>query len=233
MPSCLIVLLQVAGSAFATVTSAADLPLAVEIGGNVTFANLTSSAIFAVHSGGRVPLYAQLLADRVYERARIRWPLHVHESSPNETAAATSIVTLEIANNGPADGYRLEASTNSVRIVGSDERGVLFGVGRLLRLLNSSFDEDYGNAAADGPRSSVLLPLPPPGTLNMTSSPDYPMRGHQLGYREILATVASSMCSDQNYSHCAVQVRKQTHMTAGMQVSMSVISWISRCSGQI
>ena len=71
-----------------------------------------------------------------------------------------------------------------MRIVGNDERGVLYGVGRLLRHLDGSFAESYGSrVAADGPRSSVLLALPASGTISITSSPDFPMRGHQLGYR--------------------------------------------------
>ncbi len=144
-------------------------------------ANLTSCTIDTGHTGGRAPLYAQLLADRVYDRARVRWLL----GTPSSGGATTSVITIEVANRGPTDGYRIEASTNGARIIGFDERGVLFGIGRLLRLLNSSFHEDYGSNPGDGPRSSVLLPLQPGGFLNISSSPQYPMRGHQLGYREI------------------------------------------------
>lgn len=112
--------------------------------------NLTSCAIRIDRGKGRAPLYAQLLADRVYERARVRWLLGppVETDTERETqsdgvseirGAATSTVTIEVANNGPADGYRLEASNNSLKIIGFDERGVLYGVGRLLRLLNCPF----------------------------------------------------------------------------------------------
>lgn len=151
------------------------------------FANLTSCTIDTGHIGGRTPLYAQLLTDRVYNRARVRWLL----GAPSPGGGITSVVTIEVANRGPADGYRIEASTSSVRIIGFDERGVLFGVGRLLRLLNSSFHEDYGSDRRDGPMSSVLLPLRTDGFLNITSLPDYPMRGHQLGYREIHCAIVS------------------------------------------
>lgn len=113
--------------------------------------NLTSCAIRIDQGKGRAPLYAQLLADRVYERARVRWLLGPPAETDTERetqsdgvreirgAPATSTVTIEVANNGPADGYRLEASNNSLKIIGFDERGVLYGVGRLLRLLNCPF----------------------------------------------------------------------------------------------
>ncbi len=51
-------------------------------------------------------------------------------------------------------------------IYGADARGALFGVGRVLRNLAFS-------------KGSVRLPAP----FNLVSSPDYPIRGHQLGYR--------------------------------------------------
>ena len=111
--------------------------------------NLTSCTIRIDQAKGRAPLYAQLLADRVYERARVRWILGpTATDTERETQRArfreireaeTSTVTIEVANNGPRDGYRLEASNNSLKIVGFDERGVLYGIGRLLRLLNCPF----------------------------------------------------------------------------------------------
>ena len=51
-------------------------------------------------------------------------------------------------------------------VVGNDARGLLFGIGRLLRELRIA-------------PSRVVLP----GSLNMASAPKYPLRGHQLGYR--------------------------------------------------
>ena len=53
-----------------------------------------------------------------------------------------------------------------VAIVGNDARGLLFGVGRLVRALR----------LAPG---RVKLPE----SLNLASAPKYPLRGHQLGYR--------------------------------------------------
>jgi len=70
---------------------------------------------------------------------------------------------------GP-EGYRLcvkrGAASPAVFVIGDDARGVLFGVGRLLRELHLQ-------------RGSVALA----DDLDITTAPKYPLRGHQLGYR--------------------------------------------------
>ncbi|MGD0002779.1 MAG: hypothetical protein ABSE06_00975 [Anaerolineaceae bacterium] len=75
------------------------------------------------------------------------------------------------AKGHPADGYQIhsEIQANSTRIfiLGNGERGVLFGVGYLLRHLCMS-------------KESVLLPY----HLDVATAPKYSLRGHQLGYRD-------------------------------------------------
>ncbi|MBV8818247.1 MAG: exo-alpha-sialidase, partial [Acidobacteriaceae bacterium] len=70
----------------------------------------------------------------------------------------------------PAEGYRLYVDQSSgtpvVRISGADARGELFGAGQLLRRVTWARGEI--RVAAD---------------LDITTSPRYPIRGHQLGYR--------------------------------------------------
>jgi hypothetical protein len=61
----------------------------------------------------------------------------------------------------PGNGTRI-----TLWVVGADPRGALFGVGKLLRCLEMS-------------PGRVQLNAP----LHLTSSPDLPIRGHQLGYR--------------------------------------------------
>lgn len=68
--------------------------------------------------------------------------------------------------SGPAEGYSIRTDDRGVTITGNDARGVLFGVGKLLRNL------DYS-------RRQVELNTP----LNLTTAPKYKLRGHQLGYR--------------------------------------------------
>src|SRR5262249_28354606 len=70
-----------------------------------------------------------------------------------------------------AEGYRIWVEKQrdkgpAVFVVGNDARGVLFGVGRLLRELRMA-------------RGNVSLAA----DLNIATAPKYPLRGHQLGYR--------------------------------------------------
>jgi hypothetical protein len=69
-----------------------------------------------------------------------------------------------------AEGYRLFVrkgkGASGVFVIGNDSRGVLFGIGRLLRELRMN----RGSASLDD-------------ALNIATVPKYPLRGHQLGYR--------------------------------------------------
>lgn len=133
----------------ASAAMAADLTRAVV----VTPSNLTGPERKAV----------DLLIDAVQERSRIRWNV-------SATAAAgqpsITIRRADAARRLPPEGYQLRASGDRVEITGNDERGVLFGVGRLLRTLEMR-------------RDTVTLPR----DLNITTAPKYALRGHQLGYR--------------------------------------------------
>src|SRR4029453_10554889 len=69
------------------------------------------------------------------------------------------------------EGYRLAVNTTARRspkvlVLGGDQRGALFGVGRLLRELRMS-------------RGSLQTPA----ALSIVSAPQVALRGHQLGYR--------------------------------------------------
>ncbi|MEO6283772.1 MAG: hypothetical protein ABIN80_27970 [Dyadobacter sp.] len=67
-----------------------------------------------------------------------------------------------------AEGFKIFVikKTNTVLVIGNDPRGILFGVGRLLRKMQIK-------------PGSVTLPE----DLSLSTSPTYPVRGHQLGYR--------------------------------------------------
>jgi Glycosyl hydrolase family 67 N-terminus len=65
------------------------------------------------------------------------------------------------------DGYKIVLLENKLIVIaGHDERGALYGVGRLLRKMEMN----------DG---VALIPA----NLTISSTPVYPIRGHQLGYR--------------------------------------------------
>ncbi len=64
------------------------------------------------------------------------------------------------------EGFRLAALPNAVVIAGKDARGILYGVGRLLR-----------KAEMTSGKMQIS------DHIAVSTSPKYPMRGHQLGYR--------------------------------------------------
>lgn len=116
----------------------------------------------------------EMLLDETERRSGVRWN-ESHEwpvdgrpavavglaSALNAfSAAATTIVNTE------PEGYTLRTGSGSVIVAGNDARGVLFGVGRLLREMRMARGEV---AIADG--------------LDVVTAPRYPLRGHQLGYR--------------------------------------------------
>jgi hypothetical protein len=127
-------------------------------------ADLTHATVVAPPSlTGPERKAVSLLVDAVRERTRIAWPIAATEPSGNPVIR---IAQAPPGSKLPAEGYRLRSSDNAVEITGNDERGVLFGVGGLLRALEMR-------------RDSITLPRP----LDIGTSPKYPLRGHQLGYR--------------------------------------------------
>jgi hypothetical protein len=126
-----------------------------------------------------------MLVDEIAARTRLRlsvgheWPAddnrsviavgpaHSLEKFAGYAAAELAADTAKLA----AEGYRIRTSIGQGRapaivVVGNDSRGVLFGVGKLLRSLAMS-------------RDRVRLPAP----LNLTTAPAMAIRGHQIGYR--------------------------------------------------
>ena len=70
------------------------------------------------------------------------------------------------ATEGFSVAARRHQGNSTVFVVGNDERGVLFGIGRLLRELHMQ-------------RGSLSIE----DNLRIATAPKYPLRGHQLGYR--------------------------------------------------
>jgi hypothetical protein len=132
-------------------------------------ADLTQATVVApANLSGPERKAVSLLVDSVRARTRITWP-----TADASAGAGKPVVTIRRAPAGSrlaAEGYRLRTFDNGgapgVEITGNDERGMLFGVGGLLRALEMR-------------RDSVTLP----GTLDIQTAPRYKLRGHQLGYR--------------------------------------------------
>ncbi|MGC8641535.1 MAG: hypothetical protein ACP5XB_16845 [Isosphaeraceae bacterium] len=122
-----------------------------------------------------------LLVEDVTRRSGIRWKVaNRWPDAPGPVVAvgpASAIAGFAGPFAGPLrdqprktehEGYfiRTEINGPAVLVVGNDARGVLFGVGRLLRELRTT----------DG---KVLLPA----AFQIETAPKYSLRGHQLGYR--------------------------------------------------
>lgn len=123
----------------------------------------------------------EILQEEVEKRTTLRWPVLMQTKAPASTVPSIILLRLEDSARLDAGARRLLASLpapgkegyqlltlkdSRLLIVGRDARGLLYGAGRLLRQLEMR-------------PGSILLPAP----LSMSSSPAYPIRGHQLGYR--------------------------------------------------
>jgi hypothetical protein len=124
-----------------------------------------------------------VLTQEVEKRTELRWPV-VHSwptSSTPMVVAGTNATLNRLRVHLPAGHPALEAAREAegyairvtpgegapvVSVAGADERGVLFGVGKLLRSLRMT-----------------KLQVGVESRLEIKSSPKYPLRGHQLGYR--------------------------------------------------
>jgi len=118
-----------------------------------------ATVVLPANSSAREMKAATTLVEEAARRSQIRWPV---SANPGQGTA----IRLVNRNSGPKEGYSLRAGPGGVSIEGNDERGVLFGVGHLLRELRCA-------------RGSVRVP----DALKVTTAPKYPLRGHQLGYR--------------------------------------------------
>jgi hypothetical protein len=119
---------------------------------------------------------ARMLQEEVQKRTRLKWAIYDQYDGRRPLVALVTADIKEFAGlkvpPGPElkeEGYRICVQPEAgpaVWVIGADARGVLFGAGRLLRLL------DWAPWRAD------LA-----DTTDIVTSPAYPIRGHQLGYR--------------------------------------------------
>ena len=139
-----------------------------------------------------------MLLEEVGRRSGVRWevtatlphdaPVIAVGQGPALSAKAPRLE--EWLTRGPttsgSEGYRIltEGDDGAVLVVGNDPRGVLFGIGRLLRELRMT-------------RGRVLLP----SGFRPATAPHHPLRGHQLGYRpKTNSTTAGTSTSGSNTS---------------------------------
>lgn len=147
--------------------------------------DLSRAVVLTAPNASRPELKAvELLLDEVQKRAQIRWA-----TTTTWPAEQTPVIVLATAKSLPdlagpfrettkgwpafaeKEGYRLKVETAKrgapvVFVVGTEPRGLLFGVGRLLRELTYRVGSIKGSS-----------------TWDITTAPQVAIRGHQLGYR--------------------------------------------------
>lgn len=147
--------------------------------------DLTKAVIVApANLSARENKAVTVLAEEVEKRTQIRLPRS--SSFPTDAIPVISVLPSSALKNfaasyapqvaaergaNSAEGYRIRveqgrASAPAVFVIGNDERGVLFGVGHLLRALRMT-------------KGRITVPK----NFSVTTAPKYSLRGHQLGYR--------------------------------------------------
>ncbi|HEX7359544.1 MAG TPA: glycoside hydrolase family 20 zincin-like fold domain-containing protein [Bryobacteraceae bacterium] len=105
---------------------------------------------------------ANALVEEVEKRSELRW--RIQSGAPSASSSGIHLGTS--ASHLRAEGYTIHANGRSISIQGADERGLLFGIGKFLRLADLA--KQHASITAN---------------LSISTSPKYPLRGHQLGYR--------------------------------------------------
>ncbi len=149
-------------------------------GAEHTWLDLSAAQIYAPSGiSAREERCLLVATQEVEKRTELRLPIiHAWPASGPVIVAGTNATltrlhghlggTVPVARQ--ADGYAIGVAQSGgppvVTIAGTDERGVLFGVGKLLRSLRMT-----------------RLKVEVASHLEVASAPKYPIRGHQLGYR--------------------------------------------------
>ena len=101
----------------------------------------------------------RVLIEEVAKRTQLTLPV-IH------TATQPVAISIVNAHAGAAEGFRIAVTNTGVSVTGNDARGVLFGIGRLLREMHLT-------------KQSITIA----DALTIETAPKYKLRGHQLGYR--------------------------------------------------
>jgi hypothetical protein len=150
-----------------------------------TEVDLTKAVVVApANLSSRENKAVTVLVEEIEKRTQIRLPRSA--SFPTDATPVISVLPSTALKNfagsyapqvaaergaNSSEGYRIRiekgrASAPAVFVIGNDERGVLFGVGHLLRILRMT-------------KGKITVPQ----NFSVTTAPKYSLRGHQLGYR--------------------------------------------------
>ena len=122
---------------------------------------------------------AQVFQEEIFKRSSINLPIHQAISSSKESQTIiilteANIQSLAISERNELsklektrkDGYKIKLIGNLLIILGHDDRGCLYGVGKVMREMKIVTNQLFIQS-----------------NFQLSSSPTYPIRGHQLGYR--------------------------------------------------
>ncbi len=147
---------------------------------NVYLANDTESEVLKTaiqvlteEIANRTDVYLKQVSQFTYDKNYILLTTkdYLNKSSVFKKCSEIDSFSKEVEIQLKSEGFAIitgedSNETHRVWIIGNDSRGVLFGVGKLLRILN------YSNG-------SIKLAQP----LRIIENPASPIRGHQLGFR--------------------------------------------------
>lgn len=143
--------------------------------------NFTGAEIVPYGESERISTYAKILKEELESRVDTIFPINQVDKRKSPSILLTQYNAIQNLPKKwkkrlqgieamPAEGYKViidEAISNpKVIIIGQDDRGLLFGIGHLLRKMDWSENHLLLNKA-----------------IEKKSSPKYAIRGHQLGYR--------------------------------------------------
>eukprot|EP01122_Echinamoeba_exundans_P004965 TRINITY_DN15164_c0_g1_i1.p1 TRINITY_DN15164_c0_g1~~TRINITY_DN15164_c0_g1_i1.p1 ORF type:complete len:1005 (-),score=82.46 TRINITY_DN15164_c0_g1_i1:1627-4440(-) len=134
------------------------------------------SVVLPQNPSVRLLRMASVLIQRVQEKSQISW----HMTSQSSAASAASFsVFLAVEPVNPkqvvAERFRIFNTAHAVYIYGDDEHGLIFGIGKFLRLLSAGWSQSYSSA--------IQRYICMPSQLLVDTKPQYPIRGHQIAYR--------------------------------------------------
>lgn len=133
------------------------------------------SVVLPTQATPREHVAAEMVVDEIMKRCGVEWTIGSSDSvklylgtraSWHSLGGSVQSVASKAASL-PAESYAIASGSGWIAVCGSDERGLIFGAGKMLRMLSLM-------------RRSVAANMK---SLNLTSSPHYAIRGHQLGYR--------------------------------------------------
>ena len=133
-----------------------------------------------IHASAQLAKAAQVFQEEIQKRSQINIPIQADKSLLSKGKSTLIILTegdlkllqaAEIAQlaklaNTQKEGYKIAQINHNIIILGHDERGCLYGVGKLLREMKIE-------------RGQLSIQH----NFQISSSPAFSIRGHQLGYR--------------------------------------------------